>query len=156
MNIVTTRFGTIRVAESELIRLIEGPIGFRSQTLFVLMPDPETPGLKWLQSATMPELAFGLVSPAVAVPDYRVELRPADLAALELDDERDAQVYLILNRAEPGGLTVNLQGPLVVNPVRRLARQMVMTSSRYAIRYPLVGTLPGPAYATSSMLRVSA
>ena len=52
-------------------------------------------------------------------------------------DERSALIYVILNRGEGGGLTVNLQGPLVFNPVSRLGRQLVLTSSRYAVRYPL-------------------
>jgi flagellar assembly factor FliW len=107
-------------------------------------------GLTWLQSVTAPELAFGLVAPPLAISDYRVELRPGDRAALELDEERCALVYVILNRGEGGGLTVNLQGPLVFNPVRRLGRQLVLTSSRYAVRYPLdtqahaPTLLPGP------------
>jgi flagellar assembly factor FliW len=69
-----------------------------------------------------------------------------------LDEERSALVYVILNRGEGGGLTVNLQGPLVFNPVRRLGRQLVLTSSRYAVRYPLDPSqapaptlLPGPS-----------
>ena len=82
--------------------------------------------------------------PPLAVSDYRVELRPGDRAALELDEERSALVYVILNRGDGGGLTVNLQGPLVFNPVRRLGRQMVLTSSRYAVRYPLDGQVPAP------------
>src|SRR5206468_10801391 len=110
-------------------------------------------GLSWLQSAAAPELAFGLVPPPLAVGDYRIELRPGDRTALELDDERSALIYVILNRGEGGGLTVNLQGPLVVNPVRRLARQLVLTSSRYPVRYPLdtghcspaPNLLPGPS-----------
>jgi flagellar assembly factor FliW len=84
--------------------------------------------------------------------DYRIELRPGDRAALELDEERSALVYVILNRGEGGGLTANLQGPLVFNPVRRLGRQLVLTSSRYAVRYPLDSIqahaptlLPGPS-----------
>ena len=86
---------------------------------------------------TAPELAFGLVAPPLAVSDYRIEIRPGDRAALELDDERSALIYVILNRGDGGGLTVNLQGPLVFNPVRRLGRQLVLTSSRYPVRYPL-------------------
>jgi flagellar assembly factor FliW len=153
VNIVTTRFGTIQASEADLVRMPEGLIGFRSQTLFAFWPDPEVPVLSWLQSVTAPELAFGLVAPPIALGDYRVELRPGDLGALELDDERSALTYLILNRADGGGLTVNLQGPLVINPVRRLGRQLVLTSSRYAVRYPIGGpaVLPGPA-----PLRVSA
>ncbi|MBX6316722.1 MAG: flagellar assembly protein FliW [Isosphaeraceae bacterium] len=144
MNIITTRFGMIEVSEAEIIRLPEGLVGFRGYTQFVHLPDPEVAGLSWLQSVTAPELAFGLVPPPLAVPDYKIELRPGDRAALELDDERSALVYVILNRGEGGGLTVNLQGPLVFNPARRLGRQLVLTSSRYAVRYPLESPAPAP------------
>lgn len=139
MNIVTTRFGLIPTRESDLIRLPDGLIGFRNSTLFVQVPDPEVAGLLWLQSVTNAEIAFGMVAPPLALGDYRIDLRPGDLAALELADERSALIYVILNRSELGGLTVNLQGPLVFNPIRRLGRQLVLTSSRYAVRYPLVG-----------------
>ena len=144
MNIVTTRFGTVQVSESDLIRIPEGLVGFRSFTQFVQIPDPEVLGLSWLQATMAPELAFGLVAPPLAVSDYRIELRPGDRTALELDDERSALVYVILNRGDGGGLVVNLQGPLVFNPVRRLGRQLVLTSSRYAVRYPLGGLVPAP------------
>jgi flagellar assembly factor FliW len=144
VNIVTTRFGLIQASDTDLIRIPEGLVGFRQFTQYVQFPDPEVAGLSWLQSVTAPELAFGLVAPPLAIPDYRIELRPGDRAALELDDERSALVYVILNRGEGGGLTVNLQGPLVFNPARRLGRQLVLTSSRYAVRYPLEGQAPAP------------
>jgi flagellar assembly factor FliW len=139
VNIATTRFGMIHVQDGDLFRIPDGLVGFRSFTQFVLMPDPVSAGLTWLQSATAPELAFGLVAPPLAIGDYRVELRPGDRAALELDEERSALTYVILNRGDGGGLTVNLQGPVVFNPMRRLGRQLVLTSSRYAVRYPLAG-----------------
>jgi flagellar assembly factor FliW len=144
VNIVTTRFGVVQVQESDLIRIPDGLVGFRNFTQFVHLPDPEVTGLSWLQSVTAAELAFGLVPPPLAVGEYRIELRPGDRAALELDDERSALIYVILNRGDGGGLTVNLQGPLVFNPVRRLGRQLVLTSSRYAVRFPLEGTASAP------------
>ena len=144
MNIVTTRFGVVQASEPDLIRIPEGLVGFRGFTQFVQLPDREVAGLSWLQSVTAPELAFGLIPPPLAVSDYRIELRPGDRAALELDEERSALVYVILNRGEGGGLTANLQGPLVFNPVRRLGRQLVLTSSRYAVKFPLDGHIPAP------------
>jgi flagellar assembly factor FliW len=150
VNIITTRFGLIQASETEIIRIPDGLVGFRAFTQFVLLPDPEVAGLTWLQSVTAPELAFGLIAPPLAIAEYRAELRPGDRAALELDEERSALTYVILNRGEGGGLTVNLQGPLVFNLARRLGRQLVLTSSRYAVRYPLSGQaaptlLPGPS-----------
>ncbi len=150
MNIVTTRFGLIQASDSEVIRIPDGLVGFRSFTHFVHFPDPVVAGLTWLQSVTAPELAFGLIAPPLAVSEFRIELRPGDRAALELEEERAALVYVILNRGDGGGLTVNLQGPLVFNPVRRLGRQLVLTSSRYAVKFPLESQaqaptlLPGP------------
>lgn len=153
MNIVTTRFGLVQVSESELIRIPEGLLGFRNFSQYIQIPDPEVVGLSWLQSVAASELAFALIAPPLAICDYRVELRPADRAALELDDDRSALIYVILNRGDEGGLTANLQGPLVFNPVRRIGRQMVLTSSRYPVRFPLdthlraasPALLPGPS-----------
>ncbi len=158
MNIVTTRFGPVQVEESDFVRIPEGLVGFRGHTLYVQMPDPVVSGLWWLQSASAPDVAFAIVAPPLAVSDYRVELRPGDRTALELDDERSALIYVILNRGEGGGLVVNLQGPLVFNPAKRLGRQLVLTSSRYAVRFPLEGPAASPTLPlkTSSTLRASA
>ena len=98
MNILTTRFGLIQACETELILVPEGLLGFRAFTHYIHLPDPIVDGLSWLQSVTAADLAFGLVAPPLAVSDYRVELRQADRAALELDDERSAMIYVILNR----------------------------------------------------------
>ncbi|WP_165233915.1 flagellar assembly protein FliW [Aquisphaera insulae] len=159
MNIVTTRFGLIQASEQDLYQVPEGLLGFRSYTQYLHLPDPEVSGLSWLQSATAPDLAFGLVAPPLAISDYRIEIRAGDRAALELEDERAAMIYVILNRGVGGGLAVNLQGPLVFNPVRRLGRQLVLTSSRYPVRYPLEATasVPAPALLTGlSPLRATA
>ena len=55
VNIVTTRFGLIQAPESDLVRIPEGLVGFRTFTQFVLLPDPVVSGLVWLQSVTAPE-----------------------------------------------------------------------------------------------------
>lgn len=156
MNIITTRFGLIQASETEIIRIPDGLVGFRAFTQFVLLPDPEVAGLTWLQSVTAPELAFGLIAPPLAIAEYRAELRPGDRSALELDEERSALTYVILNRGEGGGLTVNLQGPLVFNLARRLGRQLVLTSSRYAVRFPLSGQAAPTLLPAPSPLRATA
>ncbi len=156
VEIVTTRFGSINVQDNDIVQFRDGLVGFRGQTEFAIVPDAEVSSLVWLQSTTDEALAFAMVSPRVAVADYRVELRPGDRASIELEESLEPEVFVILNRSEHG-LTVNLQGPLVFNPTRRLGRQLVLTSSRYAVRFPLgepdaaPTLLPGP-----SALRASA
>ena len=147
MNILSTRLGLIQASETDLILVPEGLLGFRSFNQYIHLPDPVVDGLSWLQSVTAPELAFGLVPPPLAVGDYRIELRQGDRAALELEDERSALIYVILNQ-QAGGWRANGQsasGPLVFNPIRRLGRQLVLTSSRYPVRYPLDTYASAPA-----------
>ena len=103
MNILTTRFGLIQACESDVDpRFRKDCSGSVRSLSYVHLPDPVVSGLSWLQSVTAPELAFGLVAPPLAVSDYRIELRQGDRAALELEDERSALIYVILNRGRRG------------------------------------------------------
>lgn len=137
MNVMTSRFGPLEVDESDVVRLTEGPVGFRSSTRFVLLADQQVDGLYWLQSLETPDLAFALVPPGEGMDNYHVDVRSGDRAALALEDNQEPDIFLILNRNEAGVLTVNLQGPMVFNLKKRLGRQMVLTSSRHSVRHPL-------------------
>ncbi len=152
MQIHTTRFGTIPAAVETQYRIPEGFVGFRDQTRFQLIVDPACPQVHWFQSETLPDLAFGLINPSLIVPEYRVELRPGDRDALELVDGQSPRILVILNNVEECGLTVNLQGPIVLNDTKRLARQLVLTSSRHAVRYPIFGADPMVASVAPSNL----
>ena len=46
MNIVTTRFGLIQASESDLIRIPEGLLGFRSFTQYSIFPTPRSPACR--------------------------------------------------------------------------------------------------------------
>lgn len=137
MNVMTSRFGPLEVEENDIVRLTEGPVGFRSSTKFVLLADQQVEGLYWLQSLESPDLAFALVPPGEGLDNYQVDVRSGDRAALALEDDQAPEIFLILNRNEAGVLTVNLQGPMVFNLRKRLGRQMVLTSSRHSVRHPL-------------------
>ncbi|MBI1321892.1 hypothetical protein GC170_01705 [bacterium] len=137
MNVMTSRFGPLEVEENDIVRLTEGPVGFRSSTRFVLLADQQVEGLYWLQSLDTPDLAFALVPPGEGLDNYHVDVRSGDRAALALEDAQEPDIFLILNRNEAGVLTVNLQGPMVFNLSKRLGRQMVLTSSRHSVRHPL-------------------
>jgi flagellar assembly factor FliW len=63
---------------------------------------------------------------------------------LGLDDAADARVLAILVVPEDvRAMTANLQAPLIVNPQKRLAKQVILTDERFPLRYPVFGGAGG-------------
>ncbi len=67
MNVMTSRFGSLNVQESDVVRLTEGLVGFRSSTQFLLLADQKVDGLYWCLDR-QPARADGLQSGKTAWP----------------------------------------------------------------------------------------
>ena len=102
---------------------------------WVLLADAENEALGWLQSTSRPDVAFAVVSPRRFVPEYQMRVSKGELAPLDLEDVRTAQVLSIVGKNE-AGVTLNLKAPLVINLERRLGRQ-VITNGDQPLQYPL-------------------
>ena len=137
MVITTSRFGQLDVNAERLIVFHEGILGFPKQRDYALIQTGEDSGFYWLQSVCTPELAFVVCDPRLFVADYQVPVKLDELARVELDDAKDAQIFIIVNKVGDL-LTGNLQGPLVVNVLNRKARQLVLSDKRFSTRHPLM------------------
>jgi flagellar assembly factor FliW len=40
-------------------------------------------------------------------------------------------------------MTANLQAPLILNPLKRIAKQVILTDERFPLRYPVFGGAGG-------------
>ncbi|MEK7710650.1 MAG: flagellar assembly protein FliW [Planctomycetota bacterium] len=137
MVITTSRFGQLDVNAERLIVFHEGILGFPKQRDYALIQTGEDSGFYWLQSVCTPELAFVVCDPRLFVADYQVPVKLEELECVELEDAKDAQVFIIVNKIGDL-LTGNLQGPLVVNVLNRKARQLVLSDKRFSTRHPLM------------------
>jgi flagellar assembly factor FliW len=137
MRIETSRFGMVDVDESRLIHFPKGVLGFPGQTRYALIQTGEQSSFYWLQAVDRADLAFVVCDPTVFVPDYRVPIKADEMEQLGLSDPSAAQVMVIVNKVD-GLLTGNLQGPLVIHCQTRVARQLVLSDSRYTTRHPLM------------------
>ena len=129
IEIETTRFGHLIADEEALLTFPEGLPGFADARRFVPVPHGEDSPFVWLQSAERPELAFLVLSPAGAFPDYAPPL-PADTAP-------DAAVWVVVT-VPPGdarAMTANLLGPLVIDGRTRHGRQIVLDGDRYSTKH---------------------
>lgn len=148
MDVRTTRFGTVQVAEDRLISFPKGLLGFSHCTRFCLLQPADDAAFFWLQSLDEPALAFIVTDPAMFVPEYSVPIRPEQMGELKLNTLDDAQVLVICNKIDHA-ITGNLQGPLVVNTVTRAGEQFVLAEKRWTTRHTLM-TLAQQAPAMSA------
>jgi len=137
MIVQTTRFGSVEVNDDRVLTFPSGMLGFSSYTQFVLLQPDEDGIFFWLQSTEAPELAFVVTDPATWVPDYQATVRKEQMDELSLETLETAQTFVIVNKYD-NALTVNLQGPIVVNLTNHHAMQLVLADKRWTTRHEVV------------------
>ncbi len=137
MEVRTTRFGVVDIAEDRVITFPKGLLGFSEFKRFCLLEPGQDACFFWLQSVDDPALAFVVTDPVLFVPEFSVPIRQDQMGDLELARLEDAQVFVIVNKVDQQ-LTGNLQGPLVVNTLTRVGEQLVLAEKRWTTRHPLV------------------
>lgn len=143
MKVNTTRFGTIDVDEDQVVTLTEGMLGFSECGRFVMMDDEIGDPFMWMQSLEIPSLAFVVIDPAVILPSYHFSVKKEQIKGLETEDINELQVHVIVTMAANIlDVTVNLQGPLVVNKEKRIGTQIVLNDPNFSTRHPLFTDQP--------------
>ncbi len=138
MNITTTRFGKLSIDEADVLTFVDGLIGMEELSRWVLLADAQNSALGWLQSLDRAEMALAVVSPRRFVDGYQVRVARRDIQPLGLEHPDEAQVLVIISHAG-GALALNLKAPLVINPLRRVGRQIVARDD-HAVQHRLQGT----------------
>lgn len=154
VEIRTTRYGemeTVLVPESAVLAFPEGVPGFERHQRFALIEDPKLAPFAWLQSLHDPLVGFLVIEPGLLVADYAFDISDPDVELLGLDDPSDARVLSILVVPEDiRAMTANLQAPLILNPARRIGKQVILTDERFPLRHPVFGAQPGADTAEQS------
>ncbi len=118
----------------------EGIPAFEQEKRFLVMRQPVSEPLVFLQSVANPNVCFATLPVAAACPGYRLRMAPEDLEALGLEKGRqpaigrDVLCLTILSLTEDAPPTVNLLAPIVVNVHTLRARQAIQSNSRYSHR----------------------
>ncbi len=138
MKVTTTRFGVLEIDDDKIIEMPEGMIGFEERRFILLLPD-NNGQFFWFQSVDNPALAFVVTDPTAFVPGYEVKLTPDEYDRLKLLPESAEVILLVVANVsrETKAITINLQGPIVVNPAKMTAKQIVLENGKYGVKHPL-------------------
>ena len=139
MEIKTTRFGQVEIDGNLIITLPEGILGFEDCRRYIILDhlDKESP-FKWLQSVEDPSLAFVITDPLVFIPEYKARISKEEVSSIELSDVSKSIIVVIVNiKRDHSEITINLQGPVVINVDKKLAKQVVIRESDYSVRHTI-------------------
>ena len=144
MNQVATKyFGKLEYNEDSIVQFPDGIPGFEDQRGFLVVQQPATKPLIFLQSLTKPEVCFIALPTQAACADYRLSIPAEDLEAMGLSPARQPVIgqevlcLTIISVGEDASVTANLLAPLVINIQTRRGRQPIMSESDYSHRHPL-------------------
>jgi flagellar assembly factor FliW len=140
MHITTLRFGELEIPEEKMIEMPKPVLGFEHLKKYCLIEREDSEPFLWFQSLEDPATAFIVVNPLFFFPDYRIEINPKEIEELHVNNVRDVETYVIVTvPPDPVKMTVNLQGPLLINTETRLAKQLILVNSDYGVKHSLLG-----------------
>lgn len=139
MYIDTRRFGRLDIDESKIISFVNGLMGFETLKKYVIIDHPGSQVLKWLQSIDDPDISLPAADPTAFFPDYSPSINREDLKSIGIDSIESAIILCIITvPADIRKATINLKAPVVLNPSRRLADQMIAENPEYRVRHPIL------------------
>ncbi len=145
MRLNTRLFGEIEVSEEKIITFPNGIIGFPDMTKFTLIYDEEQgtgAGIRWLQSLDEPGFAMPVMDPLVVKADYNPDVEDELLG--NIGKVTGDNLLALVTVTVPKDLTkmsVNLQGPIIINVDERKACQVIVDGELYPVKYPIYDIL---------------
>jgi len=122
----------------DVVRMPNGLLGFEEIKEYVLTTNPIEAPFAWLQVQDNSALAFVVMDPFVALPDYQPDIPQADVEFLRLKQADDALLLAIVTIHDEQRATVNLKGPIVINRHTHTGKQVIIANAAaYEINHPL-------------------
>lgn len=137
MHVNSTRFGEIEIRDDAVISFPDGLPGLEGERWALVASSEESPFF-WLHSVDHSAVAVPVTSPWLFFSNYEVSV-PEDAArALGLENPNDAYIVCVVRASdEIADFTINLAGPLIINAVTRIGRQVINAAGGYSVRHHL-------------------
>ena len=145
MKIDTRLFGEVDIEDEKIITFEKGIIGFPEMKRFTLIYDEEKgsdAGIRFLQSVEEPRFAMPVMDPLLVKDGYNPTVNDELLSGIGKLTEDN--ILVLVSVTIPSDLTkmsVNLQGPFVINTTEKKACQVIVESGEYPVRFPIYDIL---------------
>lgn len=141
MLINTKVFGEVEITDDKIVTFPGGIIGFPDMKNFTLLHDEEqgvSAGIRWLQSLEEPGFAMPVMDPLVVKEDYNPEIDDELLKGIgEITPDNLLVLVTVRVPSDLTQMSVNLQGPIIINVDERKACQIIVDADTYPVRFPI-------------------
>lgn len=142
MRIKTKFFGEIELNSEQLWHFPKGIPGFEDEREFALLPIEGNTMFQVLQSLYVSEIGLIVANPYTLVEDYSFDIDEPTIELLDIKKEGDVFILGILSLKDPlETSTINLQAPIVFHISNKIAKQMIINDSKFAVRH-VIGSQP--------------
>ena len=141
MIIETKAVGQVEITDDKIITFPGGIIGFPDMKRFTLLHDEEkgvSAGIRWLQSLEEPGFAMTVIDPLMVKEDYNPEIDDELLTGIgEVTSDNLLVLVTVRVPSDLKQMSVNLQGPIIINVDERKACQIIVDTDSYPVRFPI-------------------
>ena len=143
ITVNTKPFGEIEICSKDIISFPDGIFAFEYLKDYVLLSTKKELSFRWLQSLEEKNVAFLMTDPLNFLPDYLPKIPKANLELIQIKKEQALNLFCIVTipSDHPEQMTMNLQGPVVINFDAMLAAQFVSEDPAHEVRQPLLALL---------------
>jgi flagellar assembly factor FliW len=145
MRVKTKVFGDVILADDKILVFEDGIIGYPQLRKFALFHDEDSgkdTGIRWLQSLDMPEFAMPVMDPLTVVDEYNPEVEDDLLRSLgNLNPDNILVLVTLRVPSDLTQMTVNLQGPIIINVEMRKGCQVIVDMDKYPVKFPIYDIL---------------
>jgi flagellar assembly factor FliW len=146
----TCYFGKLSYSPDTIIEFSQGLPGFEHERRFIVIEQPQTKPLVYVQSLETPTLCFIALPAQLVDASYRLELSDEDAQQIGFPHAAAAVpgsnvLCLVLLSLREAEVTANLMAPVVISLATRKAVQAISTSGRYSHQHPVEAAEAVPA-----------
>ena len=132
-------FGEIEVSADEFFTAVVPVPGFHDSNQYFFIEREKIAPFKWLQSSDDESLTFVVVEPNKFFHDFKPKFGIFDLKEIGLAPQDEPLIMAIVVLPEDlTKMTANLRGPLIMNPKKRLFKQVFIETDRWSVRESIV------------------
>ena len=131
--------GEIKYEEKDIITFNKGLLGFNELKNYFLVDLEGLEPFKLLHSLENEEVGMIVISPYDFFKDYEIELNEETITNLNIKLSEEVMIVnTVTLNSNPKKITTNLQGPIIINISNNLGEQIIVDSSKYKIKEPLI------------------